>query len=146
MMRIAITYIFAAALIAVSIACGGDESANVNKTPTPTNEDKIVGYWKINDIDDGRAIPADDKAAILSKIRGNGYIDIRKNRSVEMKMGESTARGTWILNDNYTKLQITKDGQTKSESLTIKQLDDTSLILEQKVKDRIFRIVLAKDR
>jgi hypothetical protein len=111
-----------------------------------SNKKKIIGYWNIDDIDDGREIPQTIKDNILENLKIGGHFDIRDNDSLEIKMGSNILKGAWNISDDGNSLFITKEKAIKSETMNIKELGNDILILEEYVKGNHFIIKLKKQK
>ncbi len=134
-MKKILVYVLVAILITGLFACKGSKA------------DMMTAKWKLNDMSDGREIPADQKAnvdKIMAEVKKNAYFDIRKDGSMEVSIGGRVSKMTWKLSEDGTKLITKEEGKDKEETLNVAELTSNKLVLSSDDGTNKIKITLEK--
>ncbi len=104
----------------------------------------VVGYWKIENIDDGRDIPDERKAVFRDQINKTGYFLFSDNDSIEVRMGDKITRGSWVFDDSDSTLLLRKVGVDEDELMFVYMFGDDLMVLQEEVLGKSFEITLRK--
>jgi hypothetical protein len=94
-------------------------------------EEFITQRWTIGQVDFGRNLPEESKAAMepmMAQMKENSYLNFHKDYSFEGFAMGMNAHGTWNINDDGTEIYLLDKKTKREEKIVIDKLTKDSLV------------------